>query len=111
MDKLLLQHKLNTTVWKLKLVSKMSQIKKKSSKVRAPSGLLVSLSSITGVIGVVFIVGLAIYSDNLIVSAFLVVVFIIPAAKRFIRGKSKRPLREQGEGTSDNYFVGNGVVD
>jgi hypothetical protein len=89
----------------------MSQTNKKNSKVSAPSGLLFSLSSIIGVVGSVFIVGLAIYSDNLILSAFVVVFFIVPAVKRFVRGKSKLPLSKQGEGTSDNYSVDNGVVE
>lgn len=90
---------------------KMSESENKDSKVRAPSGLLDLLSSIMGVIGAVLLVGLAIYSDNFIVSGFVVVFLIIPAVKRFAQGKSKLPLSEQGEGISDDYTVDNGVVE
>lgn len=85
-----------------------SQPEKKNN--RSKFALLISPSGLFGFLGAIFVVGLAVYSDNFIVSGFVVVFLIIPAIKRFIRHKSVNPLSEQGQGTSDNYSISNGMV-
>lgn len=103
--------KLRTSIEQRILVNTMNLTNKKDSKIRPPSGLLVSFGRIITVLGAIFIVGIAIYSGSLFFMGFVAVFFVIPAAKRFIRGEAKLPLSEQGEGTSDDYSIINGVVE